>query len=69
MSLGRESRRERTLLRLLESQQQTIRELNDRIMYLAGRTWTPPPPGDEPLVAREPELVSALDVLPGEWEP
>ena len=37
-----ESARERALLRLIESQQQTIRDLNDRLMYATGHAWTLP---------------------------
>ena len=41
-------------------------ELLDRIMFLAGRTWTPPPydPDDVPTFDDESVLGSAFDGLP-----
>jgi hypothetical protein len=38
-----ESARERTLLRLIDEQQRTIRDLTDRLMYATGNVWVPPP--------------------------
>lgn len=71
-----ESARERALLRIINTLEQgirnrdeTIREQNDRIMFLAGRTW------DLPVAAEgdEPELVevgvSASDTLPDDFWP
>lgn len=49
--------RERTLLRLIEQQQQQIRDLQDRLMYLAGRAWAPPPG----------ELTRVEDPPPVDW--
>ena len=36
------SRRERVLLKIIETQAQTIRDLNDRLMYATGHAWTLP---------------------------
>lgn len=60
----------RTLLRLIEKQQQTIDNLADRLMYLVGQTWMPPPIQglDEPLPEEEDAMVSALDGLPPTYE-
>jgi len=63
----RESSRERALLRLIEQQQQIIREQNDRLMVLAGKPWSLPPLTLEEDVELEPAGYSALDVLPDEW--
>ncbi len=43
MLRSRESARERTLLRVIDQQQQTIRDLTDRLMHMAGQPWTLPP--------------------------
>lgn len=51
-----ESLRERTLLRLIEQQQHTIRDLTDRLMYATGRSWNLPP---------HPENTT----VPAEWQP
>jgi len=61
-----ESEQVRTLLRLIERQQQTIDNLSDRLMYLVGQTWMPPPVDLGPVeqLEKEPEYVSALDGLP-----
>lgn len=56
--------RERTLLKIIEQQQRTISDQNDRLMYLAGHTWALP---EQPAVEEfepEPVLVSALEGLP-----
>ena len=36
--------REREIQRLIE----IVKEQNDRLMHLSGRTWTPPPPSVSP---------------------
>jgi hypothetical protein len=61
-----ESEQIRVLLRLIERQQRTIDNLTDRLMYLAGQTWMPPPVSLEPIEQLEEEgvYVSALDGLP-----
>jgi hypothetical protein len=61
-----ESARERTLLRLIEQQQRTIENLADRLMYLSGQTWTPPPvsEADQPLPEAEEPIYSAFHGLP-----
>ena len=61
-----ESEQVRVLLRLIEQQQRTIDNLTDRLMYLVGQTWMPPPIGSEPIAEIEEEetYVSALDGLP-----
>jgi hypothetical protein len=65
-----ESARERTLLRLIEQQQKTIENLADRLMYLSGQTWTPPPLGPIPELEEEDEPVySAWDGLPPTEDP
>ena len=53
-----ESLRERTLLRLIEQQQVTIRDLTDRLMHVTSHTWTLPP---------LPENTKVPDVTPREW--
>jgi hypothetical protein len=59
------------LLRLIESQQRIIESQNDRLMYLAGQTWTPPPQ-PEPQIIEEEEgpSYSAFHGLPPteEWD-
>ena len=61
-----ETARERTLLRLIEQQQRTIENLADRLMYLSGQTWTPPPLGQEaePSIPEEEPIYSAFHGLP-----
>jgi hypothetical protein len=54
----RESERERTLLRLIESQQRQIDELLNRIAWSAGTPWTPPPPTESQFELEEPEPVT-----------
>lgn len=63
-----ESQRERVLLRLIEQQQRTIDNLTDRLMFLSGSTWTPPPlqPEAENQL-EEPVYESALSGLPPEY--
>lgn len=66
-----ESARERTLLRLIEQQQRMIENLADRLMYLSGATWTPPPlQPDDGREEDQPVYHSALDGLPPteEWD-
>lgn len=55
----RETARERTLLRIIESQQQQIRDLTDRLMYVSGQAWQLPPLPENTQV--EP------DELPVDW--
>jgi hypothetical protein len=50
-----ETLRERTLLRVIEQQQQTIRDLTDRLMYQAGQPWQLPPLPENTVVPDEPE--------------
>jgi hypothetical protein len=38
-----ESLRERTLLRVIESQQRQIEDLTNRLMYVVGQAWQLPP--------------------------
>ena len=68
----RESHRERTLLRLIEQQQRIIADLNDRLMFLADRTWTPPPtPTEQTYVEPDGELPTysfAHELPPGYGE-
>lgn len=65
-----ESATVRTLLRLIEQQQKTIDNMADRLMYLSGQTWTPPPLQPEQPVEEEGYAYSALDGLPPteEWD-
>jgi len=61
-----ESARERTLLRLIEQQQRTIDNLADRLMYLSGSTWMPPPVAEVPAEPEpeEEQYYSAFHGLP-----
>jgi len=60
-----ESERERALLRLIEDQQQLIRDLGDRLLSLSGTPLAPPPLTPERFQEEEPEPVfSALDGIP-----
>lgn len=43
-----ESMRERTLLKVIESQARTIEGLNDRLMYLTHHPWQVPPSEPKP---------------------
>lgn len=43
-------------------------ELVNQILYLSGRTWQPPPAPDEDAEKEQPAYVSALDVMPHEWD-
>lgn len=46
--------REREFARERNQWMQLVRELNDRLMYLSGSPWTPPPlPTSEPVEERE----------------
>jgi len=55
----------RTLLRLIEQQQRIIENLADRLMYLSGSTWTPPPlQAEQPVEEEQAYAYSALDGLP-----
>jgi hypothetical protein len=66
-----ESARERVLLRLIEQQQRTIESLADRLMYLTGRTWMPPPLGaeEETTLPEEEPFYSAFHGLPPTEDP
>jgi hypothetical protein len=64
-----ETAKERMLMRIVERQERQIRDLIDRLMYVRGSPWVPPPadlagPGGPGPVE---QFVSALDVLPEEW--
>jgi hypothetical protein len=60
-----ESAQVRTLLRLIEQQQRIIENLADRLMYLSGSTWTPPPlQAEQPVEEEQAYAYSALDGLP-----
>ena len=56
-----ESEQIRALLRVIESQQRTIAEQNDRLMYLTGNAWTLPnlPENTQPVA----------DYVPQTWTP
>lgn len=61
----------RDLHRALERErlrnQQREAELLDRLLYAVGKPWTPPP-ASETTDRPEPVYVSALEVLPEEWD-
>jgi hypothetical protein len=61
-----ESAQVRTLLRLIEKQQETINNMADRLMYLVGQTWMPPPlqPGQTFEAEQEEPTFSAFHGLP-----
>lgn len=61
-----ESEQIRTLLRVIEKQQQTIDGMADRLMYLVGQTWTPPPITSQPIeeIPEEEPVYSAFHGLP-----
>jgi hypothetical protein len=64
-----ESERERALLRLIEDQQQLIRDLGDRLLSLSGTPLSPPPLTPERFEEEEPEMLySALDGLPPTYQ-
>lgn len=62
-----ESLRERTLLKLIVDQQRTIEQLTDRLMHLAGHTWSLPeqPPAEPPV--EDVVYAGALEGLPPGW--
>jgi len=58
------------LLRVIERQQETISNMADRLMYLSGQTWMPPPLQPvEQLEEDEGYAYSALDGLPPTEDP
>lgn len=62
-----ESARERVLLRIIESQQRTIENLNDRLAAALGQPWTLPPLPENTTVAPEwqqPDWTTAPDQAP-----